>query len=171
MGESLLEKKKLGIPLTPRLYKKGRFLPLLICFNLLFSTIFMSSANPNPSPPVRHRSLRTTSTAPASQTGAASTMEIYFQVTWPWLIVPILSILLTLLLLVLTIRRSRRHNIPPWKSSQLAALQALNPGIRARLGDGLAKNSELEEMVRREGVHVRLRRGAAGRWELGEDDR
>ncbi len=47
-------------------------------------------------------------------------------------------------------------------------LQALNPRIRARLGDGMAKNSELEEVVRREGVNVRLRGVEGGRWELGD---
>lgn len=95
-------------------------------------------------------------------------MEIYFQVSWPWLIVPILSIPLTLIFFALTVLRSRRNNIPAWKSSQLAALQALNPRIRAKLGDGMAKNSELEEMMRKEGVNVRLRVVERGRWELGD---
>ena len=71
-------------------------------------------------------------------------MEIYFEVSWPWLIIPILTIPITLIFFVLTILRSSRNNIPAWKSSQLAALQAMNRRIRAKLGDGIGKNSELE---------------------------
>jgi len=114
-------------------------------------------------------SLRTTSTAPTNQTGTSYATEVYFQVSWPWLVVPILSIPITLILLSLTILRSSRHQIPAWKSSQLAVLQALNPGIRAKLGDGMARNSELDEVVRREGVCVRLRGLDGGRWELGDE--
>ncbi len=82
--------------------------------------------------------------------------------------VPILSIPITLIFFALTVLRSWRNDIPAWKSSQLAVLQALNPRIRAKLGDGMAKNSELEEVVRREGVNVRLRGMEGGRWELGD---
>ena len=94
-------------------------------------------------------------------------MEIYFHVTWAWLVVPILSILITLVFFALTILRCWQHGVPAWKSSHLAVLQALNPRIRAKLGDGMAKNSELEQRVRDEGVNVELRTLERGRWELG----
>ena len=45
----------------------------------------------------------------------------------------------------------------------------MNPGIRAKLGDGMARNSELDEVVRRKGVCVRLRGLDGGRWELGDE--
>ena len=32
----------------------------------------------------------------------------------------------------------------------------------------MARNSELEEVVRKEGMYVRLRNVEAGRWELGD---
>ncbi|KAI9704771.1 MAG: hypothetical protein M1836_006551 [Candelina mexicana] len=113
--------------------------------------------------------LRITSTVSTIQIGTSYTMEIYFQVSWLWLIVPILSIPITLTFLALTILRSWQNNNPAWKSCRLAALQALSPRIKARLGGGMAENSELEEVVRREGVEVRLRRVEGARWELGDE--
>ena len=95
-------------------------------------------------------------------------MDIYFQVSWPWLIVPILSILITLIFFTVTVLRSWRSRIPAWKSSQLASLQALNPSFRVKLGVGMAKASELEELVRRKGVDVRLSQVEGGKWELGD---
>ncbi|MCJ1475704.1 hypothetical protein MMC13_004367 [Lambiella insularis] len=109
--------------------------------------------------------LRTTSTTPGTQPGLSSTTDVYFRVTWAWLVVPVLSIPLTLLFFALTAARSARHNVPAWKANRLAVLRALSPGVRARLGEGMARNSEMEGALRREGVEVRLMRGEGG-WEL-----
>ena len=112
-------------------------------------------------------SLRTSSGFPEYQTGTAYTTEVYFHVSWAWLTVPILSVAVTLIFLLLTIQRTRQSSIPAWRSSPLAMLQALDPSIRVNLGgDGMATNSEMEGLLGKEGVYVRLRSLPGERWEL-----
>ncbi|KAI9711687.1 MAG: hypothetical protein M1828_001798 [Chrysothrix sp. TS-e1954] len=102
----------------------------------------------------------------AQQMGGVYTTEIYFDVSWPWLTLPIVSVVITLALLVLTVRQSRRNGIPAWKSSQLAALQALNPRVRSKLGDGMITNSEMKAAVKKRAISVALKAVEGRRWEL-----
>lgn len=116
-------------------------------------------------------SLRTSSIYPLNQTAQGTTYEVYFDVSWPWLIVPILSVPLTILFLGIVIFAGRRHHIPAWKTSTLASLQALNPNVRAALGDGISRQSEMNKRVIEEegaqGVRLNVLDRQQGKWELG----
>lgn len=92
------------------------------------------------------RSLRTSSDYSIDHPGQSYTYEVYFDVSWSWLVVPIMSVPLTFLFLGIVILSGRRHGVPAWKTSQLASLQALNPSVRAALGDGLYKQSVMEKL-------------------------
>ncbi|KAL8865305.1 MAG: hypothetical protein Q9174_006958, partial [Haloplaca sp. 1 TL-2023] len=72
--------------------------------------------------------LRNTSNMPAVATGVVTSFEVYIQIQWGWMVVPIATVMLSLVFLILTMYLSRYNGIPAWKSSVLAALQvqALN---------------------------------------------
>ena len=105
-------------------------------------------------------SLRTTSITPDSWRGTMYTPEPYFDIQWAWLVVPILSVVLTFVFLLATIYQSRRHHIPAWKSSQIAAMQSLSPEARKAVGDLGSAASAKDVIVRLEHED--------GKWQLVE---
>jgi len=54
--------------------------------------------------------------------GSSYNSETYIRVRWEWLILPALSIISANVLLVLTVYRNTRRNVPLWKSSSLPLL-------------------------------------------------
>ena len=58
----------------------------------------------------------------------------YVEVKWPWLILPTTIMLLSLLLLVATMKQSSQMNVKPWKTSTLATLQGLSTELHDELG-------------------------------------
>ncbi|KAI4234851.1 MAG: hypothetical protein L6R40_006640 [Gallowayella cf. fulva] len=68
--------------------------------------------------------LRTTTIFPSTAHTPARKWEPYFHIAWPWLALPIAAIIATFCLLIATMGLSAHHDIPAWKSSQLASLLA-----------------------------------------------
>ncbi|KAF7509001.1 hypothetical protein GJ744_008396 [Endocarpon pusillum] len=104
--------------------------------------------------------------------GTAIALETYIHVRWLWLLLPSIMVSLATILLVLTVRQSRRWDIPNWRSNALAAMMhgvqedeadALNMRALALLGK--EKISELERWS--EVVQVRLRRRGPGGKDYG----
>ena len=101
------------------------------------------------------------------QTGAALAEEIYFSVSWPWLLAPIASVLFTLVFLFATALKSSRAGIPAWKSSELASMMALSQGAKEILGNGLRSLEDMEKRVEQGNVTARLERlGDEETWQL-----
>ncbi|MDI1490434.1 MAG: hypothetical protein OHK93_001637 [Ramalina farinacea] len=113
---------------------------------------------------------RTSTQSPDHQYGDATSYEIYFSVSWAWLVAPILSISLTIAFLAATILRSRRLGLPAWKSSQLASLLALDPETRTALGKGMSSQSRTDITTKELMVKVQLMATQGGKWELGKLD-
>lgn len=55
--------------------------------------------------------------------GTASKTISHIHVRWPWLLLPLIMIVLASVLLVLTVWQSRRWNVPSWRSSALAVME------------------------------------------------
>lgn len=110
--------------------------------------------------------LRTTSELPATVNGTSSSFEVYIQIQWAWMIVPIATLVLSLILLLLTIYLSRRSRIPAWKSSLLAVMFSLNSETRRDVG-GMANPLSMEE--RAKGRRVRLV-AEGGQWSILKTD-
>ena len=107
--------------------------------------------------------MRTTSDTNDPVLGRATYSEAYIAINFRWLIVPIVSVLLALLLLVAVVISSRRAGLPAWKDSQTRALLAIEPETRLRV-DGVAS-----ETVR--AFPVRLHEGEDRRWRLRAAER
>lgn len=74
-------------------------------------------------------------------------METYVQAAYVWLTLPIGVVFLTLIFLLATMAKSHKAKIEIWKSSSLAALRGLHPGLHYDLGGGLRTISEVEELA------------------------
>ena len=66
--------------------------------------------------------------------GTSYSLVSYVKVDWPWLVLPATLVLLSFPFLVVTILRSSRAKIKPWKTSTLATLQGLGAELRDGLG-------------------------------------
>ncbi|KAL8915657.1 MAG: hypothetical protein Q9172_006787 [Xanthocarpia lactea] len=110
--------------------------------------------------------LRTTTDLPDNVTGISSSFEVYIQIEWTWMIVPIATIILSLIFLLITIHLSWQRRIPAWKSSLLAVLLGLNSETRSELG-GIGQLKEMEEMAEKKGVRLQ---GSGGRWQIVKAD-
>lgn len=97
--------------------------------------------------------LRTTSDLIETHPGIASTIEVYIQIVWPWMIVPVASIFLSLIFLVLTMSLSKRRKIPVLKSSLLAALLGLDTDTRRDLG-GITSAAAMEKHAGQRNVRL-----------------
>ena len=76
--------------------------------------------------------------------GTPSHMAVFISVDFRWLIVPILSIGLSLVFLLAVMFETWRSQAPIWKDGQLDALYAIDPGTRVMLEalDGAGMKSE-----------------------------
>ncbi len=97
--------------------------------------------------------LRTTSDLIETHPGIASTNEVYIQIAWPWMILPIASICLSLIFLVLTMSLTKRRMIPVLKSSLLAALLGLDTDTKRDLG-GITSAAAMEKDAGQQNVRL-----------------
>lgn len=95
--------------------------------------------------------------------GLSGSMELYVRISWPWLALPVLSVILETILLISVITVTRRHRLPIWKTSELALLFH---GLDFSLDDGVRRHkvSEMEEAAT--ALRVRLGRGPRGDLQL-----
>jgi hypothetical protein len=90
--------------------------------------------------------------------------QSYVSVSWPWLTVPILLVVLTSIFLLITIMQNSAGGFEVWRGAGLATLQALGDEAREGMGKGLGMLSALEKSA--EKVKVRLTREGGERWVL-----
>ena len=91
--------------------------------------------------------------------GTATKTEIYIDVNFYWLILPIAAVVMAFVLLVVVIQQSRSYGILGWKSSQLETLRMLAPEPRATFVKNKAQGRKLK---------VKLSRTASNRWILAQ---
>lgn len=111
--------------------------------------------------------LRTTSNLPATAPGTATYNEIYISVDFRWLILPILSIVLSLVFLVAVAVETRRKEVPVWKDGLGKVLCAVEPETRVRmeeLEDTKERWGSVPVVVEREGERGWWLRGPSGEW-------
>ena len=84
-------------------------------------------------------------------------MEVFISVDFWWLVLPIATVLSTLILLLIVMLQSRRYGVPPWKSSQLDTMRVLALGAKARLDEDKNRGAK---------THVVLARDVDQRWTL-----
>ncbi|KAI4234003.1 MAG: hypothetical protein LQ349_004076 [Xanthoria aureola] len=110
--------------------------------------------------------LRTTTDVPDNIRGTPSSFEVYIQIEWAWLIVPVAAVGLSLVFLLLTIYLSRKRKIPAWKSSLLAVLLGLTSETRRDWG-AIRRPREMEETAK--GRSIRLEANG-GQWQMVKAD-
>ena len=91
--------------------------------------------------------------------GIGTKTEIYIDVNFYWLILPIFTVTFALILLVVVIQQSREYGIPAWKSSQLETLRMLALEPRAVLEANKVQGGNLK---------VKLTKLDNGKWTLME---
>jgi len=93
----------------------------------------------------------------------AATPEIYIAVEFRWLIIPIASVILTLLFLLAIIFESARRGIPAWRLSQIKPLLHLDQSVAEALclPDAIMLSED-----RAKEVNVKLEQGADRQWRL-----
>ena len=99
--------------------------------------------------------------------GKASKNVSHVHVRWPWLLLPLIMVVLAAVFLALTVWQSRRMNVPSWRSSALAVMEHGVHRTQERLNNRaiiaeVENLSELEAWA--EEVKVGLRR--TGQYEL-----
>ncbi|KAI4252523.1 MAG: hypothetical protein L6R42_007923 [Xanthoria sp. 1 TBL-2021] len=110
--------------------------------------------------------LRTTTDVPDNITGTSSSFEVYIQIEWAWMIVPIAAVLLSLVFLLLTMHLSRKSKIPAWKSSLLAVLLGLDSETR-RHWRAIRRPKEMEETSKSKNVRLEAN---GGQWQIVKAD-
>lgn len=110
--------------------------------------------------------LRTTSDLIETHPGIATTNEVYIQIVWPWMILPIASVSLSLIFLMLTMSLTKRRKIPVLKSSLLAALLGLDTDSRKALGS-ITSAAAMEQHAGQQ--NVRLESDGA-KWHIVKGD-
>ncbi|MCJ1268242.1 hypothetical protein MMC22_008129 [Lobaria immixta] len=95
--------------------------------------------------------------------GQSGSMELYVRVSWPWLALPVLSVILGMILLISVMKVTRKHKLNIWKTSELALLFH---GLDFSLHDTaeMDKVSEMEETAM--ALQVRLGQGPRGGLQL-----
>lgn len=107
--------------------------------------------------------LRTTSDEQSTASGEALIPEVYIAVELRWLIIPIASVILTLLFLLMIIFQSARSGVPAWRLSQIQPLLSLDQSAAKALS--LPDASKRPEERAKE-LEMRLGQGADGQWRL-----
>ncbi|KAL9580095.1 MAG: hypothetical protein Q9212_004696 [Teloschistes hypoglaucus] len=108
--------------------------------------------------------LRNTSDVPNTISGTSTRFDVYIQIEWGWMAVPIAAVILSLVFLLLTISMSRRNRIPAWKSSPLALMYGVEAELRKELGR-LGRPLDMEAEAR--GTEIRLE-AEGGRWQIAK---
>ena len=98
--------------------------------------------------------------------GTASEPVIYIIVSFRWLILPILSIILTLFFLLAVIFETARSGVPAWKASPIAALLALDHDAGVAIA---AQDHSRSLDVRARELTLRLKSGGKQGWFLESD--
>ena len=95
--------------------------------------------------------------------GQSGSIELYVRVSWPWLALPVLSVILGMILLISVMKVTRKHKLNIWKTSELALLFH---GLDFSLHDTaeMDKVSEMEEIAM--ALQVRLGQGPRGGLQL-----
>lgn len=95
--------------------------------------------------------------------GLSGSMVLHVRVSWPWLLLPICSVILGTILLISVMITTRKHKLPIWKTSELALLFH---GLDFRVGNTtkMHQASEMEEVA--SALQVRLGRGCGGMLKL-----
>ena len=107
--------------------------------------------------------LRTTSDNNSTAPGIAEALETHIAVQFRWLIVPIASVILSLILLSAVIFETARSGAPAWKASSIAALLSLDHDA----GNAIASQDHsrsLDERAR--DLALRLKQGENRQWTL-----
>ncbi|KAL8666618.1 MAG: hypothetical protein Q9168_007445 [Polycauliona sp. 1 TL-2023] len=110
--------------------------------------------------------LRTSTDVPDVVKGTSSSFQVYIEIEWTWMIVPIITVILSLVFLLLTIYSSRQSRIPAWKSSLLAVLFGLGSDTRSGLGV-LGPPKEMEAKAKDKNVRLE---SAGGQWQIVKAD-
>ena len=110
--------------------------------------------------------LRTTSDLIETLPGIASANKVYIQIVWPWMLLPIASIILSLVFLVLTMSLTKRRKIPVLKSSLLATLLGLDTDTRRDLG-GITSAAAMEKHAGRQNVRLE---SDGNEWHIVKED-
>lgn len=94
--------------------------------------------------------------------GNAWGAEVFVQTRWPWIILPALLLISTLVLICATLAKSQKQQVPAWKSSSLATLlHGLTEEARRQLDHG-SSQSEVEAASQK--IRVKMSFGnASGR--------
>ncbi|KAL8716979.1 MAG: hypothetical protein Q9225_005740 [Loekoesia sp. 1 TL-2023] len=107
--------------------------------------------------------LRTTSDNPSTAPGIAETPEVHIAVEFRWLIVPIASVILSLILLSAVIFETPRSGAPAWKASFIAALLSLDHDA----GNAIASQDHSRSLNERaRDLSLRLKQGGNRQWTL-----
>ncbi|KAL9105116.1 MAG: hypothetical protein Q9163_000034 [Psora crenata] len=107
--------------------------------------------------------LRTTSDLNSTTAGFAQAPQVHIAVQFRWLIVPIASVILSLILLSAVIFETARSGVPAWKMSSIGALLSLDHDA----GSAIASqdhNRPLDERAR--DLTLRLKQGGDQQWIL-----
>ena len=105
--------------------------------------------------------MRTTSVHKSSVSGTPLLVQVFIAINFYWLILPLLSIVLALILLLIVIFQSRRLGLPAWKSNQMHTISLLetNAQEKVRIDVEAAKQ-----------MRVRLRKDQGENWSLQKED-
>ncbi len=80
--------------------------------------------------------------------GTVFVVETFIHVQWIWLLYPVIMVILSIFLLGLTIWRSRRDDVPNWRSSVLAVMEhGVNTSIRDETNSDLANGIDVDLAV------------------------
>lgn len=95
--------------------------------------------------------------------GTAFQGQSVVRIDWSWISMPIALLALTLLLLVLTVRSTRKHRLEAWRNDVLAMLlHGIDPDVRQGMGP-LNKLENMEEVAEKTTLVLRLENGS---WQL-----
>ncbi|KAL9629941.1 MAG: hypothetical protein Q9164_006653 [Protoblastenia rupestris] len=107
--------------------------------------------------------LRTTADQAATFPGVAQSPENYIAVEFRWLIVPILSVILSLIFLSAVIYATAQSGVPVWKTSPIAALLSLDHDV----GSAIASQDHTRSLDERANdLALQLKQGGDSSWVL-----
>lgn len=87
--------------------------------------------------------------------------EQYFKVMLWWFSGPIIIWLVVTLLFIGTVFRTRRHDIPAWKTSVLAVMQSTHRG-------GMKTGKVMRQAAKKKNFHLVSTHEGSGKWALEE---
>ena len=107
--------------------------------------------------------LRTTADQAATFPGVAQSPEIHIAVEFRWLVVPIISVILSLIFLSAVAFATARSGVPVWKTSPIAALLSLDHDV----GSAIASQDHTRSLDERANdLALQLKQGGDSSWVL-----